>query len=125
MASSKPFLEAVKERRSIYTLNKDAPISDDKIVDIVKQAVLHVPSSFNSQSARLVVLLNAEHEKFWEFVRAVLKPMVPEDQWSHTEQRVDSFKAGYGTVCTSLLLLLLLQALVWHMVEAMVRVGRS
>jgi len=64
-------------RSIIYALNKEAPISDKKIVDIVKQAVLYVPSSFNSQSARLVVLLKAEYDKFWDTTLELLKAMIP------------------------------------------------
>jgi hypothetical protein len=98
MASKKSFLQAVQERRTIYALNKEAPISDKEIVEIAKQAVLHVPSSFNSQSARLVVLLKQEHEKFWEGVKEVLKAMVPAEQFPATEQKLNGFKAGYGTI---------------------------
>lgn len=98
MASKKSFLQAIQDRRSIYALNKEAPISDKEIVEITKQALLHVPSSFNSQSTRLVVLLKAEHDKFWESVKEVLKTMVPEEQFPATEKKLDGFKAGYGTV---------------------------
>jgi hypothetical protein len=98
MADSKSFLTAVKDRRSIYQLNKSSPISDKQIVDIVNTLALHVPSSFNSQSTRLVVLLHKEHDTFWDQVRDVLKPMVPEDQWSRTEGKVAGFKGAYGTV---------------------------
>ncbi|KAF2868263.1 nitroreductase family protein [Massariosphaeria phaeospora] len=96
--SQKSFAQAIKERRTIYALNKQPTIDDKKIVEIVKDTVLHVPSSFNSQSSRLVVLLNAEHDKFWDFVLEILKPMVPEDQFASTEQRISGFKGGYGTV---------------------------
>lgn len=103
MASQKTFLEAVKDRRTIYQLNKDAPKSDKEITEIVNQVVLHTPSSFNSQSTRVVVLLNAEHEKFWEFTKEVLKPQIPEDQFkSGTEPKLNGFKAAYGTVSASI-----------------------
>ena len=75
MASTKTFLDAVKDRRTIYQLNKQAPKSDKEIVDIVNQVVLHVPSSFNSQSTRVVVLLNQEHEKFSAEFLQMMKTM--------------------------------------------------
>jgi hypothetical protein len=43
-ANSDAFLEAVRTRRTIYTLEKSSPISDDKIEAIVKEAIKHVPS---------------------------------------------------------------------------------
>ncbi|KAF2265048.1 nitroreductase family protein [Lojkania enalia] len=95
---TKSILDAIKTRRTIYSLNKEMPISDKQIVELTKQAVLHVPSAFNSQSTRLVVLLNADHEKFWNYVLEILKPMVPDDQWGQTEGKVKSFQAGYGTI---------------------------
>ncbi|QDS69763.1 hypothetical protein FKW77_010218 [Venturia effusa] len=97
--SSKTFNEAVQERRSYYQLNKKSPISDAQIEEIVKNAILHTPSSFNSQSTRLVVLLHADHDKFWELTKEVLKPKVPDaDQFAATLKKLDGFKSGYGTV---------------------------
>ena len=72
-------------------------------MSIAKDAVLHVPSSFNSQSSRLVVLLNAEHDKFWDATLEVLKAIVPEDQFGSTKGRIDGFRAAYGTVSTIIL----------------------
>lgn len=94
------FLDAVRNRRSIYPLTDKLPISDARVQELVEQAIRDVPSSFNSQSTRLVVLLNEEHKKFWEFVKEVLKPQVPEDQFPKTEQRLNMFKAAHGSVCS-------------------------
>lgn len=110
MSASKSFLEAVKERRTYYALNKEAPIADKEIVSIVEQAVLHVPSSFNSQSSRLVVLLNEDHETFWEFTKDILKTMVPEDQFSQTENKINGFKGAYGSVSSLQLFITLYDA---------------
>lgn len=92
------FKDAVKHRRTVYSLQKKSPISDDRIKEIVTQAIKHVPSSFNSQSARLVVLVKEEHDKFWQVVSDVLKAHVPEDKWEHTKQRMDMFSGAYGTI---------------------------
>lgn len=98
MASTTSFMDAIKARRSYYALNKEAPISGDKIEQLVNDTVLHVPSSFNSQSTRLVVLLKEQHDLFWDMVMEALKAMVPEDQFPSTEKKINGFKAGYGTV---------------------------
>ncbi|KAK5011546.1 hypothetical protein LTR28_000014 [Elasticomyces elasticus] len=39
MTSSMSFLDAVKNRRTIYTLNKELPIGDDRIEELVKLSV--------------------------------------------------------------------------------------
>jgi uncharacterized protein len=91
-------LELVKGRRSIYALNKDLPITKERIQEIVKEAVLHVPSSFNSQSNRAVVLFGDEHDKFWNIVTETLRGIVPAENWKHSEDRMNMFKAGAGSV---------------------------
>lgn len=96
--SNMSFLDAVANRRSNYVLTDKIPISDDRVVELATAAIKNVPSSFNSQSARMVVLLNDEHKKFWEITKEVLKPQVPEDKFGATEKKLDGFKAGHGTV---------------------------
>ena len=60
------------------------------------------PSTFDLRqetlTARLVVLLNEEHEKFWDQTLEVLKTIVPEDQLPSTEGRIKGFRNGYGSV---------------------------
>ncbi|KAI1390898.1 Nitroreductase [Hypoxylon trugodes] len=96
--NSKSVLELIKERRTYYALSKDLAISKDRIQEIVKDAVLHVPSSFNSQTNRVLVLFGAEHDKLWDFTSEVLKAIVPEDSWQNTANRIALFKGGAGTV---------------------------
>ncbi|KAF1919369.1 Nitroreductase-like protein [Ampelomyces quisqualis] len=98
MSNQKTFFDAVKERRTYYQLNKEAPISDKQITDIAEKAVLHVPSSFNSQSTRLVVLLNKDHDTFWDYVLEVLKPLTPDEQFPQTKQKINGFKGAKGTI---------------------------
>ncbi|KAM0751811.1 putative nitroreductase [Meredithblackwellia eburnea MCA 4105] len=95
---SAAFLKALEERRSIYQLNKTSPISDDKIVELVQEVVKHSPSSFNSQSSRAVVLIGAEHDKFWGFVKDAIKAIVPAEAWPASEGRLNGFLAGHGSV---------------------------
>ncbi|KAL8946616.1 MAG: hypothetical protein Q9222_007007 [Ikaeria aurantiellina] len=98
MASSKPFFEAVKDRRTYYALSSESTIPDSRIQEIVKDAVLHVPSAFNSQTSRAVVLLGEEHKKMWDIAIEVYKQSLPEEKFNHANQRFQMFKAGYGTI---------------------------
>ncbi|WP_304673406.1 nitroreductase family protein [Neisseria polysaccharea] len=90
--------QAAESRRSIYSLNKNLPIGKDGIVQIVEHAVLHTPSSFNSQSARVVVLFGEEHDKVWQFVEDALRAVVPADSFEPTAQKLKLFKAGAATI---------------------------
>ncbi|MFU7515840.1 nitroreductase family protein [Clostridium sp. HCS.1] len=95
---NKNFFEAIKERRSIYAIGKDSPISDERIKEIVEEVVKHVPSAFNSQTTRTVILLGESHDKLWNITMEALRKVVPADNFSATEEKINSFKAGYGTV---------------------------
>lgn len=92
------FYTALQERRSIYGINKDVKVSDERIKEIVEFAVKHTPSAFNSQTARLVVLTGEAHNKLWDITTESLRKVVGDGDFSGTQQKMDSFKAGYGTV---------------------------
>ncbi|EMD30868.1 hypothetical protein CERSUDRAFT_69697 [Gelatoporia subvermispora B] len=96
--SSAAFLEAVESRRSVYAISPESPISDEKIQEIVAFAVKHAPSSFNVQSGRVVLLLGNDHKKLWDITEDVLKPVVPAEQFPATQQKVQGFRNGYGSV---------------------------
>ena len=95
---SKDFFTAVADRRSFYGISKEAVVSDDKIKEIIEHAVKHTPSAFNSQSTRIVLLLGKEHDKLWDITMEALRKIVPADNFSSTEDKINSFKNGYGTV---------------------------
>lgn len=96
---SKDFLTALKNRRSYYAISKDSVISDERIQEIVNDAVKYTPSSFNSQSARTVVLLGEQHDKLWNITEGILKEVVGDEQaFKSTAEKMASFRAGYGTV---------------------------
>ncbi|WHY27234.1 nitroreductase family protein [Bacillus wiedmannii] len=95
---TKDFYTALKERRTYYGINKEVKVSDEKIKEIVEFAVKYTPSAFNSQTARVVVLFGAAHNKLWDITTETLRRVVGDGDFSGTQQKMDSFKAGYGTV---------------------------
>lgn len=94
----KEFMDAVESRRSAYAIGKEVLLSEEKIEELVHRAVLHAPSAFHSQSARVVILLGEEHEKLWGITEKVLRKIVPEESFADTKAKLDSFSAGYGTI---------------------------
>ncbi|WP_160680048.1 nitroreductase family protein [Clostridium sp. C8-1-8] len=92
------FYTAVKSRRSIYAISNESTIPDDRIVDILKDAVKYAPTSFNSQSGRVLLLLGNHHTKLWEITKEALRKIVPEASFSQTEEKLDSFAGGHGTI---------------------------
>ncbi len=92
------FFEAIEKRRSVYALGKEKVVTEARIKEIVETAVKHVPSPFNSQSGRAVVLFGKESSKFWSITRETLRKIVPEAAFKATDEKISSFDAGYGTV---------------------------
>jgi predicted oxidoreductase (fatty acid repression mutant protein) len=95
---SRNFNQAVENRRSVYAIGKDITVSVEEIKNIVEHAVKHVPSAFNSQSGRVVILLGDNHDKLWEIARAELRKIVPEESFASTDNKLNSFKNGFGTI---------------------------
>lgn len=104
-SATSTLLELVKRRRTYYGLNGESPISDGAIEHIVQESVLHVPSSFNTQTSRVVLLLKEEHQKLWNIAINVMEALVtaghiPKEMFENsTKPKLESFRAAYGTVC--------------------------
>lgn len=95
----KDLKKAIENRRTYYSINGKSPISDNEIKEIIDFAILHVPSAFNSQSTRVVLLLGKNHKKLWGIVKDTLKKIVPAEAFPDTEAKIDNaFAAGYGTI---------------------------
>lgn len=96
---TKSFKEALKARRTFYQIDNKSTLSDKEIRDLIRFAVEYVPSAFNSQTTRVVLLTGSAHEKLWTIVKDTLRKLVPADAFAKTEQKIDgSFSCGYGTV---------------------------
>ena len=93
------FAEALEHRRSYYSIGSDSPVLDEEVVHIIRTAVKNVPSAFNSQSTRIVLLLGDEHTKLWDIVKNTLKQRISPEAFAKTEAKIDGcFAAGHGTV---------------------------
>jgi Predicted oxidoreductase related to nitroreductase len=90
--------KALVQRRSYYEIDAKSPAGEKEIEEIVDFAVLHTPSAFNSQSARVVLLFREHHKRLWEIVREALRPLVPPEKFGPTDAKIDAFAAGYGTI---------------------------
>ncbi|URJ62310.1 MULTISPECIES: nitroreductase family protein [Paenibacillus] len=96
---TKDFFTALKDRRSYYGISKEQVISDQRIQEIVEEAVKYTPTSFNSQTSRAVVLLGEHHDKLWNITEGILREVVGnEEQFKSTAEKMNGFRSGYGTV---------------------------
>ena len=88
-----------QNRRSVYALGKNLPISEQEALEIIDNAVKYSPSAFNSQTAYAVVLLGENHQKLWDITFGELEKFLPnEEAKAVTKGKIDSFAAAYGTI---------------------------
>ncbi|WP_273728070.1 nitroreductase family protein [Leuconostoc mesenteroides] len=93
------YIETIKKRRSIYALGKNVADNNEDIAQLIQSAIKESPSSFNNQTVRAAILFGKSSDKLWEIVAERLKSEVPdEESYKATRQKVDSFKAGVGTI---------------------------
>ena len=88
-----------QNRRSVYVLGKNLPISEQEALEIIDNAVKYSPSAFNSQTAHVVVLLGENHQKLWDITFGELEKFLPnEEAKAATKGKIDSFAAAHGTI---------------------------
>ena len=89
------FIDMMKMRRSVYGLNKQLPVFDDKVFELVKDTMRYIPDAFNMKSQRVIVVTGKKHNDFWNGVYDALVALTGEN---FSRERIDSFMAGYGTI---------------------------
>ncbi|KAI5475191.1 nitroreductase family protein [Pseudohyphozyma bogoriensis] len=98
---SAALLELAKTRRSVHSVTKASTLTDAELQQLVETAVKETPSAFNSQSGRVVLVLDEEkNAALWALVREEqLRQVAGNDALTaFFSKRIDGFAAGYGTV---------------------------
>ena len=90
------FLQPIRNRRSVYTISDKTSVPNERIVELVKEAVLHTPSSFHMQSGRAAALFGGHHRALWEIVLEVLKERVALKQFPATRKSSNPSPLGTG-----------------------------
>lgn len=92
------WVELIKNRRSRYALSARIPISEGELEKILQGCIKYAPSAFNSQTARVVLLLSSAHKLLWDLTLEALRPLVPADRFAPTKQKIKTFAQAYGTI---------------------------
>jgi len=92
------FIDALKKRRSVYHLGEKLSFTNAEIEALVKEVVRESPTSFNSQSQRVVLLFGDAHKKLWKITEEALKPLTPAEAFSGTQEKLQGFANGKGTI---------------------------
>ena len=92
------FINLIQKRRSIYALSNKLPLPRQELIQKISAVLKDMPSAFNVQSARIALLLDEHHQKFWNLVLETLKSKISADKLPATTQKIESFAAAYGTI---------------------------
>ena len=93
------FTDLQTKRRSIYALGKDVELSNQELIDTIQRAVLNTPTAFNSQTSRVVILLDEESDAFWnEIAYSELEKVTPAEAFEGTKERLKGFAQAKGTI---------------------------
>lgn len=96
---STPLLQAFDHRRSCYNLSNKSLIPHEELKQLVQDCLNVVPSAFNTQTTRLVVLVGQHHTKLWEIVGDALRNKIGAERYaSGTESKIKAFGSAHGTI---------------------------
>ncbi|WP_099466804.1 nitroreductase family protein [Konateibacter massiliensis] len=85
------FINSLEKRRTYYNINRELPVAEERVIELIEQVVEATPDAFNMKSARAVVALGAKQDELWNAVYDAFGGEVD-------REKIDSFKSGYGTV---------------------------
>ncbi len=92
------YIDIIKQRRSVYDLHKHLPISENKLMKIIEEVTKESPTAFHMQSEQIYILLDGQHERFWNIVTKTLKEIVPIDKFESTQNKMNMFSKAKGTI---------------------------
>jgi uncharacterized protein len=93
------FLAAAKHRRTVYGLKASSPIPDSRIEEIIKEVLSFAPSSYNTQSARITLVLGEKHKQFWDIIIKETEDILKSaGAWDAMYPRFQAFQNAYGSV---------------------------
>jgi len=92
------FLDLLEKRRSIYTIGTNSDYTKEEITERIRDVMKQVPTAFNSQTTRVVVLFDEAKDKFWDHIYDVQKDVLEGDVWEMMSGTITGSKNGIGTV---------------------------
>ena len=85
------FIQSLEKRRTYYNINRELPVSEEEVLDIIRKVTEATPDAFNMKSARVVVALGEKQDQLWDSAYEAFDGQVD-------KSKTDSFKNGYGTI---------------------------
>jgi uncharacterized protein len=91
-------IEKLARRRTQYSLGRNVTLDEDGIDRLVRDAVRHAPSAFNSQSSRAAIVFGDHNARLWDIVKTEIAALTEGDALEKSLAKIDTFAAGIGSV---------------------------
>lgn len=85
------YIDVIKNRRSIYSLNGEVSLTNDELKTLVGEVLRVTPDAFHMQSARVLLLLDEKSSLFWEKVNVAFDHSIQPEKF-------EGFRNAKGTV---------------------------
>ena len=95
------YIPALAERHSEYSLGNEVQAPLEEVRQLLQDVLLYVPSGFNSQPVRMVLLSGEKHLAHWDLVGEILMHKIGIERYekSAARDRIENvFKKALGTV---------------------------
>ncbi|AMB99387.1 nitroreductase [Aerococcus urinaehominis] len=92
------FKELASKRRTVYHLGRNTEVSQEEISNYLSQVLQEVPTAFNSQTSRIVIVFGDKHEALWQEIYNVQEQVLAGDMWDMMSGVIQGAQAGLGTV---------------------------
>lgn len=91
--------DLANKRRSIRVVGQNGTFDADKLQAQLKDLVNALPTAFDMQNTRVVLLLGDENRILWnDIVLEALRPKVKPEKFAGTEKKIAGFTGGFGTL---------------------------
>lgn len=84
-------VQSLRQRRSYYTIHKELPVEESRVIGLIGELTELVPDAFNMKSSRIAVALGDKQDVLWDTIFDVFHGAV-------SREKIDSFKNGAGTI---------------------------
>lgn len=93
------FIDAITKRRSYYHLSDSKIVNDNTIIALVDKLLLTMPTPFNVQSTRIVLLFDEQHRELWNILISIFRNMLSPERFEQSCRKIESaFMSGCGTI---------------------------
>ena len=65
-------IKSLNKRRTYYAINKQLPVKEEQVIELIKKTTELVPDAFDMKSSRVVVALGEKQNQLWELANKIL-----------------------------------------------------